>query len=78
MSFVAAADFVLQSGADVLVDYQFNKHVIHHLFCRVCGIKSFARGRGAGGAEMVAINTRCLDDIDVSTLQIKPIDGKRL
>ena len=33
------------SGLDDLVDYRFNKHVIHHVFCRTCGVESFARGK---------------------------------
>jgi hypothetical protein len=75
LSFVPASQFKLLSGEDVLTDYQFNHHVIHHLFCRVCGIKSFARGEGAKGPT-VAINTRCLDDVDVGALKIQPFEGK--
>ena len=76
LSFVPAADFELLSGEDVLTDYQFNHHVIHHLFCRVCGIKSFARGASKDGSPTVAINTRCLDDIDLGVLQVTQFDGK--
>lgn len=76
LEFLPATDFTLLSGEDVLTDYQFNKHVIHHLFCRVCGIKSFARGVGKGGVATVAINTRCLDDIDITRLAVTPFDGK--
>ena len=78
LAFISPSDFTLLSGADLLVDYQFNKHVIHHVFCRVCGIKPFARGRSADGGEMIAINTRCLDDVDVGTLSVKQFDGKSL
>ena len=76
LSFVPADQFTLESGDDVLTDYQFNRHVIHHLFCRVCGIKSFARGVGRDGTPTVAVNTRCLDGIDVARLNITPFDGK--
>jgi hypothetical protein len=76
LSFVPAKQFTLRSGEDVLADYEFNKHVIHHLFCRVCGIKSFARGTSPDGSPTVAINTRCLDDVDLATLNVKPFDGK--
>jgi hypothetical protein len=75
LSFVPASQFKLLSGEDVLTDYQFNKHVIHHLFCRVCGIKSFARGAGPKGPT-VAINTRCLDEVDVGKLNVQPFEGK--
>jgi hypothetical protein len=58
------------------LSYQFNKHVIHHLFCSTCGIQSFAKGRGPDGSEMVAINARCLDGVDPAALKVKAIDGR--
>jgi hypothetical protein len=42
----------------------------------VCGIKSFARGIARDGSATVAINTRCLDDIDLARLNVTPFDGK--
>jgi len=47
-----------------------------HRFCAACGIESFAMGRGPDGAEMAAINVRCLDGIDPDSLSVKRIDGK--
>jgi hypothetical protein len=77
LTFVPADNFTLEQGSESLTDYLFNKDRIHHLFCKVCGIKSFARGTGPGGQEMVAINARCLAGVDVSTLAIKQIDGAK-
>jgi hypothetical protein len=76
LAFVPAEQFKLLAGEDVQLDYQFNRHVIHHLFCRNCGIRSFAKGIGPGGAEMRAINVRCLDGIDLDELKIKKVDGR--
>ena len=76
LTFVPAKQFILLSGEDVLTDYQFNKHAIHHLFCKVCGIKSFARGQDKTGGEQVAINARCLDGVDIQTLKLMQFDGK--
>jgi hypothetical protein len=78
LTFVPAAKFALLSGEDALTDYQFNKKIIHHLFCRTCGVSSFARGRAPDGAEMVAVNVRCLDDVDPDALSVTPFDGKSL
>ena len=77
-SFVDAAQFRLLSGEENLADYQFNRKVIHHQFCRTCGIESFARGSRPDGSEVVAINVRCLDDVDPAALTLTPFDGKSL
>jgi hypothetical protein len=76
LTFVAADQFKLLSGADSLTDYQFNTKNIHHLFCSVCGIQSFATGTGRDGVPMYSINVRCLDDVDLSSLTVTKVDGK--
>ena len=64
--------------ADELVDYRFNKKVVHHLFCPTCGVGSFSRGERPDGAQMVAINVRCLDGVDLDALTITKFDGASL
>jgi hypothetical protein len=76
LSFVPAAQFTLLGGDDALTDYKFNKHAIHHLFCSTCGIKSFARGKGRDGGDNVAINVRCLDGVELDTLNVTKFDGR--
>jgi hypothetical protein len=76
LSFATPDQFKLVSGGDTLSDYQFNKHVIHHLYCPKCGVESFAHGKKPDGQEMVAINVRCLDDVDVSALKLTQFDGR--
>jgi hypothetical protein len=78
LTFVPVGDFRLKSGDDATTDFQFNKHVIHHLFCTACGIQSFARGKGPNGQEMVAINVRCLDGVDADSLKVKKFDGAKM
>lgn len=75
LAFIPASDFTLEAGGDTLTDYQFGKKAIHHLFCSTCGVTAFARG-AAGGGEMVALNIRCLDEIDPDEVKVKEIDGK--
>jgi len=77
-TFVTPPQFTLQAGADAQADYQFHKKFIHHLFCRSCGVESFARGRTPDGAEMVAINVRCLEGVDFGKLKPMPVDGRSL
>jgi hypothetical protein len=76
LAFVPAEQFKLLSGSDALTDYQFNKHNIHHLFCSTCGLQSFSRGKRADGTPMYSINVRCLDDVDISALEVKQVDGR--
>ena len=78
LSFVADDAFTLLAGEGALVDYEFNKHVIHHTFCGTCGIKPFARGAKPDGTRMVAVNMRCLDGIDVHTVEATKFSGKDL
>jgi hypothetical protein len=77
-TFVKPEQFALRSGEGDLRDYQFNKKVIHHLFCSVCGVGSFARGKAPDGSEMIAINVRCLDGVDIAALTPAPFDGRSL
>ena len=75
LSFVPASSFKLLEGEGQLTSYHFNKKVIDHLFCATCGVTSFARGIGRDGSPMVAINARCLDDVDPAKLDIMHYDG---
>ena len=76
LSFVPASRFALERGADATTDYLFNKHHIHHLFCRTCGIKSFARGTGRDGQEMIAVNVRWLDGLEPGQFRVTEFDGR--
>lgn len=75
LAFAPADAFTLQAGGE-LPDYQFNKKVLHHPFCPVCGLHAFSRGTAPDGREMVAINVRCLDEVDLAALKLHPVDGK--
>ena len=78
LTFVSPQQFKLLSGLDDLADHQFNKHVIHHLFCSTCGVESYAHGKRPGdGADVVAINVRCLDGVDPDALKVKKVDGRK-
>lgn len=77
LAFAPASQFRLKSGEGDLTRFEFNRHVIHHFFCSTCGIQSFARGKGPNGAEMAAINVRCLEGVDVDALQVKKVDGRK-
>ncbi|WP_317929879.1 GFA family protein [Halioxenophilus sp. WMMB6] len=62
---------------DVLSTYTFNKHEIKHHFCANCGCAPFGFG-SHGGQEMAAINVRCLEDVDLTTIPRQAVDGRSL
>jgi hypothetical protein len=72
---VSAPQFRLLSGADVLTSYRFNTGTAQHLFCSVCGIKSFYVPRSH--PDGFSVNARCLDPGSIEELVIAPFDGQR-
>jgi len=78
LAFAPASAFTVLQGEDRLTDYQFNKKIIHHLFCKTCGILPFARGTGPDGTAMVAVNIRTIDNVDLSAYKITAYTGKDL
>jgi hypothetical protein len=71
---VPASHFRLVSGAESLTSYQFNTRTANHLFCKVCGVKSFYRPRSH--PKDYSVNARCLDDGTVEMLTVTPFDGQ--
>ena len=75
--FVPRSELTLRSGAGSLATYTFNKHVIKHQFCPRCGCAPFGFGV-SNGNETAAINVRCLEDVELATIQRKLVDGRAL
>jgi hypothetical protein len=78
LSFTPASQFTLHSGEEELTEYLFNKKIIQHMFCRTCGVQPFARSNMPDGTPMVAVNVRCLQDVDLETVNPKPFDGRNM
>lgn len=58
--------------------YMFNKHVIQHRFCPVCGIHPYGEGTDPQGRRMAAVNVRCLEGVDLSSVPVTQFDGRSL
>jgi len=78
LTFVGGDAFRLLSGEELLSDYQFHHKRIHHFFCQNCGIRSFSRGTDKEGKLSIAINLRCLQGLDATTLPLHHFDGASL
>ena len=74
LTFVPAEQFTLDQGADQIETYDFNRHMIHHKFCRTCGTQAFAEGE-SGGSAIRAVNLRCVPAVDVDALELEKVDG---
>ena len=78
LSFTPDKNFRLLKGEENLTDYLFNKQIIHHYFCKTCGVGVFGKGALPDGTPMRAVNVRCLDDFDIGMVPVTEFDGKRL
>jgi hypothetical protein len=71
---VLKSDFRLLAGEDKLKTYAFNTGTAKHLFCGVCGIKSFYVPRSH--PDGYSVNFRCLDAEDFRSVLTTDFDGK--
>lgn len=76
LSFAPVEKFNLQQGEAMLTEYLFNKRVIRHLFCKVCGIESFAFAKSPEGQDMAAVNANCLDGVEPRALKSHHYNGR--
>lgn len=71
---VPKTQFRLLGGRDDLITYRFNTGVAEHMFCRVCGIKSFYVPRSH--PDGVSVNARCIDPDTVAAITVvRRFDG---
>lgn len=78
MWFVPRENLHLLTPEEATSTYTFNKHVIKHRFCPVCGIHPYGEATDPKGNSVAAINIRCLEDIDLAAIPVKTYDGRSL
>jgi hypothetical protein len=66
--------FRLLAGEEALTSYRFGTGAANHLFCRICGIKSFYQPRSH--PEAWSVNLNALDDPGALKVTIKAFDGR--
>jgi hypothetical protein len=71
---VPANRFKLICGEEDLLEYRFHTGVARHLFCRVCGIKSFYVPRSH--PESFSVNLNCIDLPDKVDVTVEEFDGR--
>lgn len=77
LTFVPEEKFKLLAGESAQTEYLFNRKAIHHLFCKTCGVESFAKAVDPRtGAPTVAINIRCVEGFDSKSVTTKEFNGR--
>jgi len=71
---VSADRFLLLTGEDKLVEYRFHTGVARHLFCGVCGIKSFYVPRSH--PDSFSVNLNCIDLPKGVDVTVKEFNGR--
>ena len=71
---VPAKRFKLLSGRESLIEYTFNTGTAKHLFCGVCGVKSFYVPRSH--PDGFSVNARCLDAGTIEEMTVRPFNGR--
>ena len=72
--FIPHQNFRLLSGEDALTSYRFGSGEAEHLFCKICGIKSYYQPKSHPGD--YSVNCRCLDEgVDLNPV-FMPFDGR--
>ena len=78
LAFFPRAALTLSTPESALGTYRFNTEKIGHHFCPTCGIAPYSEGADpASGAEIVAVNLRCLPELDLASLKVQKVDGAR-
>ncbi|KAL8788649.1 MAG: hypothetical protein Q9213_001577 [Squamulea squamosa] len=63
-------------GEDAIKGYYFGGKRAEHKFCPNCGSSFSVDPHGAFGPDLVSVNVRMLQDVDLEKLKFKTADGK--
>jgi hypothetical protein len=72
--YVLPAQFRLLTPEDAIRTYQFGTLTSKNHFCERCGVSPFRRPRS--DPENIAVNVRCLEDVDLGAFPVKTFDGQ--
>ncbi len=74
--FVPREKLQLRTPDEAASTYTFNKHVIRHRFCPVCGMHPYGEGVDPSGKPMAAVNLRCVEGLDLAAIPVQHFDGR--
>lgn len=73
-SFGPESAMTIEAQDGAVATYQFYKKALDHHFCTTCGVATHAFG-DVKGNRMVAVNVRCIPDLDLDALPVTKVDG---
>lgn len=77
--FAPRAALALTTPESNLGTYRFHGKRLAHHYCQTCGIAPFSEGHNPStGEATVAVNVRCLPQVDLATLKLVQVDGASL
>lgn len=73
---IAEERFRLLTPSDRLTAYRWNTQIATDYFCAMCGVLTHRRSRTAPSG--IAVNVRCLEDVDFDGLRVRKVFGSKL
>lgn len=71
---VDKSDFNLTKGFEHIQTYRFGTLSAEHMFCRICGVQAFYKSRS--DQNRFDINIRCLEGVDIHSIEYWLVDGQ--
>ncbi|KAL4867656.1 hypothetical protein BDV12DRAFT_171079 [Aspergillus spectabilis] len=74
MIYPKTSDTNFHHPGDAVQAYRFASKRYPHYFCITCGSSLYAKG--PEGSNMLAVNARTVEGLDIDKLKLKPMDGR--
>lgn len=75
LAFTGEKRLCLTAGHHALTDYRFHTGHVAHLFCARCGTAIYGRVPGPDNRPLIAVNLRCVDGLDLTSIDRRPVNG---
>ncbi|KAL5045944.1 hypothetical protein BDW71DRAFT_183091 [Aspergillus fruticulosus] len=74
MIYPKASDMKYEHSEDAVMEYRFASKQFPHYFCKTCGSSLYAKG--PEGSDMMAVNARTIEGVEIDKLKLKKVDGR--
>ena len=74
LHFADGSEVSLKADPETTGIYRFNRHIIAHHFCKICGVAPWSQVQMPDGTVKIALNLRA-SDVDYAGLPVQEFDG---